>query len=144
MPHDADQMVAGCEAGILRRVAHAAERLVAEDQALVALGRFAVMTRNDLVIGAADAERNCLDQNRAVVVRRFGDILQSGGVCNARKDRDGKHIGPDRWISRPEDDSGSAEKFLPERRELCVPEHQIVPVHHLGAALDAENEQDVA
>ena len=41
------------------------------------------------------------------------------------------------------------EKFQACRRDhrfaiLGVPEHQIVPMHHLGAALDAEDEQHVA
>ena len=35
---------------------------------------------DDFVIGAADAERNRFNQNRAVGARRIGDIVQFGGV----------------------------------------------------------------
>ena len=95
LAHDADDMIARREAAIRRRFAHAAERLVAEDQPRVTLGRFAVMAGDDLVIGAADAERNRFDQQRAVSARRFGNVGQRGGIRNSGKDRDGaQRFGP--------------------------------------------------
>src|SRR5262245_26547241 len=45
-------------------------------------------------------------------------------------------------VSRP-----GIRRAWPKKVPVCglrLPQHQIVPVHHFGAALDAENEQDIA
>ena len=51
-------------------------------------GRLAVLARDDLAIGAADAERDRLDQQRAVLRRRLGHIAQFNGIRVWRMDRD--------------------------------------------------------
>src|SRR2546429_8308116 len=43
LAHDADEVIANRKAAIRRRLAHAAERLVAENQTLVTVWRFAIM-----------------------------------------------------------------------------------------------------
>ena len=55
-------MVAGGEAAAVRRLEHAAERFVAEHQPLAARRRPAIGPGDDLAIGAADAQREGLDE----------------------------------------------------------------------------------
>ena len=71
LAHDADDVIAGLEAAIRRRLAHAAERLVAEDQPLRARAAPRRIAGDDLAIGAADAERERIDQDRAFGRRRL-------------------------------------------------------------------------
>ena len=103
-------MVAGREAAVRRRFAHAAERLVAEDQPLVAGRRFAVVARDDLAVGAADAERERLDQDRAFAGGGSGTSRSStefglgGWTVIARKGT------PWMMVSRPTDDAGTRRK----------------------------------
>ncbi len=48
-------------------------------------------------------------------------------------------------VSRPKDDARARGKFQVFRdHALGVPEHQIIPMHHLGAALDAEDDERIA
>src|SRR5262249_45898087 len=62
--HDADDQVAGLEAAVRRRLLHAPERLVSEHETLLAGRRRAVLSGDDLAIGAADAERERARQDR--------------------------------------------------------------------------------
>ena len=81
-------MVAARETAIGRRFAHAAEQLVAEDQPRFVAGRLAVVARDDLAIGAADAERDRLDQQRAFRCRWLGNVAQFDGIRLEGVDRD--------------------------------------------------------
>ena len=61
---------------------------MAEDQTLVTVRRLAVVARDDLAIGAADAERERFDQQRALRRRRLGNVVQFNGIRIWRMDRD--------------------------------------------------------
>ena len=50
MAHDADDVIAGRKTGIRGCLVYTAERLVPEDQSLLAVGCFAIMTGHDLVM----------------------------------------------------------------------------------------------
>ena len=52
--------------------------------------------------------------------------------------RKGKALGS----QPPKGDDAFGWRKVPAGR-LRLPQHQVVPMHHLGAALDAEDEQDV-
>ena len=75
MPHDADDVIAGREIAVVRRFKHAAERLVTKDQTRVTVRRLAVFARDDLAIGAANAEHQRLGEKRAFGFRRLANLL---------------------------------------------------------------------
>jgi hypothetical protein len=87
--YDADHQVAGGEAAAVRRLANAAERLVAEDEPLGAGRRPAVLAVHDLAVGAADAEGDAVDQQvaraglrlRHVDDRRRAGLQRDDGEC---------------------------------------------------------------
>ena len=109
MAHDADHVIAGREVGFLRRRDHPAERLMPEDQAIVAVGRRAELARDDLAIGAAHAERERLHQHRTVRCRRFRYLVQPYRIGGLGKDRDGAQGKASSAAHR--DDALPAEKF---------------------------------
>ena len=98
--HDPDDEVAGGEAAAGRRLGDAAQRLVAEHQPLGAGRRLAVVAAHDLGVGAADAERDAVDEQRALLGGRLGHLLQGGRVLHARLQRDRAHqLPPSRsWL----------------------------------------------
>ena len=106
-------VIAASQTAVGRRFAHAAERLVAEDQPLVAVRRLAVLARDDFAIGAADAERDRLDQDRALrarAARAHRAVRTEFGVW--RMDRDGAQ-GKALGCQPPEgNDALVREKFL--------------------------------
>ena len=55
------------------------------------VGRFAIATGDDFVIGAADAERQYVDKDFTIVNGRIGDIVQFSGVWNAGKNSNRAH-----------------------------------------------------
>ena len=89
--HDADDEIAGFEAAIGRRFLHLAERLVADDQTLLARRRPAIGAGDDLAVGAADAERQRAHQHRAVRRRRGGDIFDFCRIGGAGRNGEGAH-----------------------------------------------------
>ena len=74
--HYPDDEVARSETRAGRGFEDFAERFVAERQALLAWRRPSVLAGNDLDIGAADPDGPGLDQDRAVLWRRFGEVGQ--------------------------------------------------------------------
>ncbi len=80
MPHHADDVIAGHKAGLGRRLAHAAERFMAEDQAALARRGLAVKARDDLVIGAANAERDRVGENASRSARRRRNVVKPCGI----------------------------------------------------------------
>ena len=73
------------EAAPVRRLEHPAERLVAEDQPLLAGRRPAVVAGDDLAVGAADAERDPVDQQ--LVRARLGlGHVDDGGRTGLQRD----------------------------------------------------------
>src|SRR5262245_45346772 len=76
--HDADNVIALCETIVCFQ--YAAERLVAEDQPLMAARRLAVIAFDDFAIRAAHAKRNRLDQQRARRCGRLRHIAQLDGI----------------------------------------------------------------
>ena len=73
-PDDAHNEVALGEAASLRRLAHAAERLVTQHQSLAPGWRPAVLPGCDLAVGAADTQREPVDQQLAGAGRRLLDV----------------------------------------------------------------------
>jgi hypothetical protein len=76
----ADDEVAGGEAAARRRLAHAAERLVAEDQPLGARRRPAVVAVDDLAVGAAHPEGDAVDEQLAVAGLGIGHVGDGRGA----------------------------------------------------------------
>ena len=70
---------------------HAAERFVAEDQPLAPGRRPAVVAGDDLAVGAADADRQRLDQQRPAVRRGLGPFVELHGSGRAGEDGNGLH-----------------------------------------------------
>ena len=91
MAHDADHHVAGAKAAFRRRLDDAPERLVAEHQALAPRGRLAIVAVDELPVGAADAHGERAYQERALLLRRLGNLVQPlrGGL--AGDDGDSAH-----------------------------------------------------
>jgi hypothetical protein len=79
--HEIALLQSSCEPG----VEHAAQRLVAENQAGLAGRGPAVLPLDDLGVGAADADRHRLDEHGTVANVGFRDLLQSGasGLCGS-------------------------------------------------------------
>jgi hypothetical protein len=88
--HDADDEVAGDELRAVRRLSHAPERLVPEDEAVAVRRRPAVGAGHDLAVGAADAERDHLDEQLAVTALGLGDGRELLAAGPAGDDGDGK------------------------------------------------------
>jgi len=79
-PHDANHQIARRNAAAIRRLFDAAERFMADDEALMSGRRPAIMAIDDLVIGAANAERERAHQNRAIALRRRRHIFELNGI----------------------------------------------------------------
>ena len=78
-------------ARVRRRLADAPERLVAEHEPRPARRRGAVQTADDVAVGAADADRQRLDEHRAVLERRLGDVVQPCRFRDAGRHRQRPH-----------------------------------------------------
>ena len=76
MAHDADDVIAGLEIGLLRRLNARGRATRGRGSTVVTVRRLAVFARDDLAIGAAYAERERLHQQRAVRRRRLRHIVQ--------------------------------------------------------------------
>ena len=62
-----------------------------EHEARLSGGRPAVLALHDLDVGAADADRDGLDEDRALVRVGFGDVFELRGLGLERKYGDGFH-----------------------------------------------------
>ena len=82
-PDDADDQVTRGESTVWRRLEDTADRLVPEDEALLAGRRLAVRRGNDLHVGAADAHTHDLDEQVAVGSARLREVDHLGGVGHA-------------------------------------------------------------
>src|SRR5215510_13099054 len=91
MTHDADHEVAGCQPAIGRGVLDASERLVSDDEALVARWRGSVAGRDDIAVGTANSEGNGLNEDVAAVLARDLERIEAERIGDARLDRDGLH-----------------------------------------------------
>ena len=87
-PHDADDAVADGKAAAGRRRDHLAIGFMTEHQPLAVRRRFAVSAGDDFPIGAADAERQGANQDRAMRLRRLWDVFKLRGVGHPGKKRD--------------------------------------------------------
>ena len=86
-----------------------------EHQAFAAGRSFAVGAGDDLPIGAADAERERADQNRAVGSRRLGNLVEAGRIRLAGKQCDRSHrvnLWVIKYFARPIVDASRPKKFL--------------------------------
>ena len=83
---DPDDQVSRNQPGAARCLQHAAERLVAEDQTLAAVGRPSVVAGEDVGVGAADADGEGLDQHGAVPRRGLPDFVEPPRVGSAGDD----------------------------------------------------------
>ena len=88
---DADDQVSGTETGPRGCLDHPAERFVPDDEAVLTRWRRPVVAVDDLQIGAADADRLRLDQNRPVLVRGLRHLGQCDGALLRGNDGDGPH-----------------------------------------------------
>src|SRR5262249_37573041 len=88
--HKADDGIALREA--IPRFDHASERLVPEDQSFVTARRFAVVAIDNFAIRAANAERDRLDQKRALRGGRLRHIAQLNGIRFWRTYGDGAQM----------------------------------------------------
>ena len=79
------------EAARRARVEHAAERLVAQHEARLAGRRRAEGTRDDLRVGAADADGDGLHEHRAVARVRLRHLLEAHAARLSRLDGDRLH-----------------------------------------------------
>jgi hypothetical protein len=89
--HDRAYRVALGHPGIGWRLEHAAERLVAEDEALLSGRRCAVLAAQDLPIRAAHADGQRLDQHRAVARIWLGDLVDTRRIGNTGDQRQSPH-----------------------------------------------------
>ena len=78
--HNADHQVAARNAAAIRRLFDTAERFMADDETLVTGRRPAVMAVDDLVVGAANAERQRAHQHGAIALRRRRNVLKLNGI----------------------------------------------------------------
>src|ERR1700719_1360474 len=74
--HDADDEISGDKPTFRRRSLHPSQRFMAEDQALLAGWRGAILSGNDLPVGPAHAERHRANEHRTVRRVGLGDILE--------------------------------------------------------------------
>ena len=86
-----DEAVAGLPPGARRSLEHAPERLVPEDQALLAGRSGTVGALDDLVVGAVHADRERLHQDRALLGRRFRNLEELCAPLPLRNDRNRSH-----------------------------------------------------
>ena len=91
LAHDGDDEVALGEPGPLRRLEDAAERLVAEDEPVLALGGLAVLPGEDLAVGAAHPDRDGRDEHLPLVGGRVVHLDELGGGRLAGGDGEGAH-----------------------------------------------------
>ncbi len=92
--HHARDQVAGAEPAAVRGVFHPAQRLVAEDQPVPALGRLSVLPAGDLPVGAAHAQREPADEEFAGGRGRLVDLLRARGDGVAGSYGQGTHAAP--------------------------------------------------
>jgi hypothetical protein len=88
---DTDHEVAGRDLAIRRRRFHHAQRLMAENEAPLAGRRGAVGAHEDFAVGRAYPERARTHQDGAVRQRRFGYLVEPGGVGDSGQNRDCAH-----------------------------------------------------
>jgi asparagine synthase (glutamine-hydrolysing) len=92
---DKSTMAHGVEArvpaGRRRRFEHPAERLVPEHQPVLAVRRVAVVAAQDLRVRPAHADRRHLDEHRALVGRRLGELREAGRTAATGRDDEGLH-----------------------------------------------------
>ena len=88
---DPDDEVAGRDLAIRGRAFHRPQRLMAEDKAPLAGRRGAVGPHEDFTVGRANPERARAHQNRSVRERRFGHIVEPGGIGDSGQNRDCAH-----------------------------------------------------
>jgi hypothetical protein len=89
--HDADNEIARRKTATIGSGLDPAERFVAEHEALLARGSGPVKPRQDVPIRPAHAQRQRARQNRAVRQRRFGNVVDAGGIGNAGRDGERAH-----------------------------------------------------
>jgi hypothetical protein len=89
--HDAGHQLPGLERRPVRRLAHAPQQLMTEDQLVALRRRLAVAPVDDLPVGAADTEPQRLDQQFSGVRPRLLDLTERGTAWIARHDGDGLH-----------------------------------------------------
>jgi hypothetical protein len=77
MAHDPHDEVADREAAARRRADHPPEGLVPKDQALLPGAGAAVEAFDQLAVGAADAHGERAHEQRAVLLRRLGDVIEA-------------------------------------------------------------------
>jgi len=94
---DADDEVALLERARRARVEDPAQRLVAEDEAVVPGRRPAVLPLGDLDVRPADADGDGFDEDRALADLRLGDLFEAGGAGLHRFDGDGLHAVCPSW-----------------------------------------------
>ena len=88
---NADDEVAGRNLAIRGRAFHRPQQLMAEDKAPLAGRRGAVGPHEDFTVGRANPERARAHQNRSVRERRFGHIVEPGGIGDSGQNRDCAH-----------------------------------------------------
>jgi hypothetical protein len=91
--HAHDQVTLG-EVAARRGDPHPAERLVAEDQALLPRWRPAVLSPGDLPVGTAHAERDAVDQQLALTGNGIGELGHFERTRLTRHDAESAHDHP--------------------------------------------------
>jgi hypothetical protein len=89
--HNADDQVPGGKPGPRCRLGHPAQRLVPDDETFLTGRRPPVATADDLQIGATDANRTRLDQDRPVTWRWFRHVGKRDRALPPGNDGDGAH-----------------------------------------------------
>jgi hypothetical protein len=75
MTHDADDMIADANCPARRRFNDTAERLVAQDQALLTRWSLTIKSGDDLAVGAAYTQRDGAHQQSAFGRRRLRHLV---------------------------------------------------------------------
>ena len=90
-PDDTGDEVSRVETGVRRRFEDACDRLVADDQALPTWRRPPICACCNLLVGAADADPQCLRNHCTLWMRRFRHIRNANGVGSTGGDANGAH-----------------------------------------------------
>jgi hypothetical protein len=90
-PDDPDDQITRFHAAVGPRVHDPPQRLVAEDDPLTPGGCPAVGAGGDLGVGSADADCDCVDQNRAGARVRVGDFFETNRIRDPGLDCDCFH-----------------------------------------------------
>jgi hypothetical protein len=88
---DADHQVPGHESGSRLCFGHLAEGFVPDDEPVRLWRRRPVLAVDDLQIGAADANRQRLNEDRPVISRRLGHVRARDRALLPGNDGDGTH-----------------------------------------------------